>query len=244
MILARAYFGWDTGQFGLAFDVACHVGTLLAILVYFRRELQTMAASVPGMLARPMPEPARQIWLIAAGTMPIVIAGLLFSDVVESTMRTPQVAGVTLALGALAMMAAERLGARNRSEASLTVPEALGLGCAQAAAIVPGVSRSGVTIALAILLGLRRDSAARFSFLLGIPAILAAAGHAGLDVAKLGMGSGTTMLFAAGMLSSATVGYVTVKYFIRYLAGHSIDAFAWYRLALAASVMVWLMRHP
>lgn len=241
LILARAFFGWDS-EFGLAFDVACHVGTLLAILVYFRRDLLVMAASLPGMIRRPMPEPARRLWLILAGTVPIVIAGLTINDFVESTLRTPPVAAVALVLGSLAMFAAERVGTRTRGEATLTMGEGFTLGWAQAAALVPGVSRSGSTISVAMLLGLRREDAARFSFLLGVPAVLAAAAHEGMKVAKTGLGGDAATLFAAGVLSSAVIGYVTVKYFIRYLAGHSLRPFAWYRLAVAASVLVWLIR--
>ncbi len=241
LILARMFFGWDTEQFGLAFDVACHVGTLLAVAAYFRRELDVLARAVPDMARRPWTEPARQLWLIGAGTIPIVLVGLAFTDVIEVRLRTPAVAAMALGIGAGALMVAERVGSRSRTEASVTIPEAVALGFAQAAALVPGVSRSGATIALAVLLGLRRDAAARFTFLLGIPAIVAAAAHAGLDLVGRPLDVRVLSLFAVGIVTSAAVGYVTVKYFIRYVAGHSLDPFAWYRLALAACAGLWLV---
>lgn len=239
LILARTLFGWDLERLGLAFDVACHVGTLLAVVVYFRRELLAMAASLPSIFAPDPDPPARQARLIALGTLPIVVVGLTFGDFIEERLRTPEVAAVALAVGAFALLAAERAGTHRRDEGTLSPLEALAFGCAQSLALVPGVSRSGATIVLGLFLGLRRDAAARFSFLLGVPAILAAAGKAGLELSPELMTPGVGLTFAVGILSSAIVGYLTVKYFLRYLTSHSLAVFAWYRLALAAAVPIW-----
>jgi undecaprenyl-diphosphatase len=141
------------------------------------------------------------------------------------------------------MMVAERLGPRTRIETSLRWSDALLIGCAQAAALVPGMSRSGSTIAIAMFLGLRRDSAARFTFLLAIPATVAAASKEALEVAGMTLGRDVLVLFAVGITVSAVVGYITIKYFLRFLARHRLDVFAWYRLALAALTVVWLWRH-
>jgi undecaprenyl-diphosphatase len=111
---------------------------------------------------------------------------------------------------------------------------------AQAAALVPGVSRSGATIAAGMALGLRRDAAARFTFLMSIPAIVAAAAKEALELRGAALSSDAAAFFAVGMISSAVVGYVTVKYFIRFLAAHRLDVFAWYRIALAAVTFAWL----
>ena len=239
LILARAFFGFDGDQFGLAFDVACHVGTLIAVLIYFWRDILELIAAVPRLFdladAR-----AREIWLLVLGTVPAVVVGLLFKHVIEDRLRTPLVAAVTLALGSLLFFVAERSGAKTRTDRSLTMAEAFGIGCAQAVALVPGVSRSGATIATALLFGLRRPDAARFIFLLAIPAILGAAASEAPKLLKAGLG-GEAELFAIGVVTSAIVGYLAVKYFIRYLANHSLDAFAWYRLALAAATVVWLV---
>jgi undecaprenyl-diphosphatase len=139
----------------------------------------------------------------------------------------------------LGFFAAERVGAKRRNEESLTAAEGFWIGCAQAAALVPGVSRSGATITLALFLGLRRAEAARFTFLLGIPAILGAAVVELPDMLDQGVGAEGPVLFLIGIGSSAIVGYLAVKYFIRFLARHTLDVFGWYRLALASTVVVW-----
>lgn len=237
LILARAFFGWDGEAFGLAFDVACHLGTLAAVVFYFRNDLLAMLRAVPRLFSG---EPdARRIWLIGIGTVPAVVVGLLFADTIEHQLRTPAVTAWTLALGALGLLWVERLAPRWRDEHGVKPREALAIGVAQASALVPGVSRSGATITLGMLLGLRRDAAARFSFLLGVPAILAAAGKEGLALTRTGLTPADAQLFAVGMIASALVGYLTIKYFLRYLAAHRLDVFAYYRLALAAAVVAW-----
>ena len=269
LILARVFFGFDTDQFGLSFDVACHVGTLIAVLIYFRVEVARMIAAVPRAFgvgpakagvgpakaghyirnSAPAPrmvaiedrEP-RLIWLLIVGTIPAVIVGLLFGKAIEARMRTPGVAAVALAIGAILMFAAERSGRKTRDEMSLTMAEVFWIGCAQAVALIPGVSRSGATLTLALFLGLRRPEAARFIFLLAIPAILGAAAHEAPKMLNAGWGGDMATLFAIGVVSSAIVGFLAVKYFIRYLANHTLDVFAWYRLGLAAMVVIWIWR--
>jgi undecaprenyl-diphosphatase len=241
LILARAFFGLDADKFGLAFDVACHVGTLLAVVIYFWRDVAAMIAAVPRLADPQGTRGARLVWLLAIGTIPAVVVGALFAHVIEDRTRTPEVAMVTLALVGLLFFVAERVGAKTRGEESLKFSDAFWIGCAQAAALVPGVSRSGATITAALFLGLRRAEAARFVFLLSIPAILAAAGYE-LPQAVGAMQAGEGTLFAIGVVTSAVTGYLAVKYFIRYLANHSLDAFAWYRLALAAAAAVWLVQ--
>lgn len=258
LIFARMFFGFDGDKFGLAFDVATHIGTLLAAVAYFHKDLRALVLSLPHLFrpgrategdhvrierqdVRPGAEGARLIWLLVVGTLPAVALGLLINDGLEERLRTPGVAAAALAAGALAFLAAERLGAKRRNEESLTAAEAFWIGCAQAAAaLVPGVSRSGATITIALFFGLRRAEAARFTFLLGIPAIVGAAVLEFPDMLEQGLHSTGPMPFAVGIATSAVVGYLAVKYFIRFLARHSLDVFAWYRLALAGSVVVWL----
>lgn len=245
LILARAFFGWDTDRFGLPFDVACHIGTLIALLIYFRREIVQMLQAVPSVRRPGASVPARLVLLLVVGTLPVVAVGLAFNDWIENIVRdpavAPAVAAAALAVGAIVLLGVDRAGARERAEDSLTVMDALAIGAAQAAALVPGVSRSGATIAMGMFLGLRRDAAARFGFLLGIPAVIAASAHEALPVARDIQAPGMVQVFAVGMLVSGVVGYITVKYFIRYLAGHSLDVFAYYRLALAAATGLWLL---
>jgi undecaprenyl-diphosphatase len=240
LILARLFFGFDGDKFGLAFDVACHVGTLIAVLIYFRADIARLLGAVPRLFRQDDPD-AHLIWLLVVGTIPAVIAGLLFKNQIEEHLRTPAIAAATLAAGALLFFVADAAGDNRRSEGSLTLGEALLIGCAQAVALVPGVSRSGATITVALLLGLRRAEAARFIFLLAIPAILGAAASEAPKLVKAGLGD-TAPLFVIGVVSSAIVGYLAVKYFIRYLGNHSLAVFAWYRLALAAVTVLWLWR--
>jgi undecaprenyl-diphosphatase len=245
LILARAFFGWniDEGAFGLAFDVALHVGTLAAILIYFRRDLAEMLAAVPEALSanRGAGKVAR---LVVIGSIPMVIVGLLFADWLEANVRTPVVVAVTLTAGSVWMLAAERFGARTREEDALTAGGAMLVGVAQASALIPGMSRSGATISMAMLLGITREAAARFSFLLGIPAMGAAAAKEGVHLFKTGMTAHDAGLFLVGMITAGLVGFLTIKFLLKYLATHSLNVFAYYRLALAAGTVVWLVTRP
>jgi undecaprenyl-diphosphatase len=243
LILARAFFGWEMpAEAGLAFDVSLHVGTLGAILVFFRREIIGMMMSLPDALS-PTPGPsARLLRLIAVGTIPVVIVGLTLNDYIEDHLRRPEVAATALAVGAVLMLVAERVGRRTRTEETVTWIEALLIGTAQASALIPGVSRSGSTIAVGLLLGMRRDAAARFTFLLAIPAVFAAAGKEAVELRHIALSLGDLQQMVVGTLVSGCVGYLTIKYFLRFLAVNRLDVFAYYRLALAALTVVWIWR--
>lgn len=240
LILARAFFGWDPGRFGIAFDVACHVGTLLAVVAFFRADVAKLIAAAPGALAGRDGDWERQGRLIIAGTIPIVIVGGLFADVIEAQLRSPLVVAITLTLGGIGLLVAERLGRKTREARTLGYGEAVLIGIAQAAALAPGVSRSGATLTMGMLLHLERASAARFVFLMSLPAIVAAAVKEGLDVAEVGLGGLPVTLMAVGLVTSAMVGYITVAFFVRYLARHSLTVFAYYRFVLAAITVFWL----
>ncbi len=149
LILARAFFGWDPGRFGIAFDAACHVGTLLAVVAFFRAEVTSLVIAAPGALTGKDGEWERLGRLIIVGTIPIVIVGGLFGDVIEARVRTPLVVAVNLVIGAIGLMLAERVMSRQRDARSLGYGEALAIGIAQAAALAPGLSRSGSTLSVA-----------------------------------------------------------------------------------------------
>ena len=238
LILMRELFGWDAGAAEVAFDVACHLGTLLAVLVYFRRDVLALAAAVPRALAGGGGDDARTGRLILLATVPVVPLGLLLSGHIDR-LRGPAVVAAALAAGAIAMLWADRDRPGPRRASSLSVVEALALGCAQAAALVPGVSRSGAIITAALLLGLSRPEAARFAFLLGVPAIAGG----GLQAARMLGGDGLAAnapALLAGLVTSGVVGYLAVAGLLRYLSRHSLAAFAWYRLAVAAVLAVGL----
>ena len=239
LILIRHLFGWDAGSAEIAFDVACHLGTLVAVLVYFREDVVRLAVAAPAALAGRTGESAQAGRLIVVATVPIALTGWFFADVIEQ-LRQPAIAVVALALGALVMLAAERVGARSRPAESLSVLEAVGLGCAQAAALVPGVSRSGALITVAMLRGLTREAAARFAFLVGIPAIVGAGVRAAWTLDVGGMAE-YTMVLLVGFATSSVVGYLAVTGLLRYIAHHSLDLFACYRLVIAAALGFWLV---
>jgi len=241
LILARAFFGWDPGRFGIAFDAAVHVGTLLAVVVYFHSEVGRLIVAAPGALTGKDGDFERLGRLIIVGTIPIVIVGGLFGDIIEARIRTPLVVAVNLVIGAVGLMWAERLTRRHREPLTLGYGEALAIGIAQAAALAPGLSRSGLTLTVALFLGLQRGPAARFVFLMSLPAVFAVAVKEVLDLSEIGMAGVPVTILAVGLVTSAIVGYITVKFFVRYLASHSLDVFAHYRFALAAVTLLWLL---
>jgi undecaprenyl-diphosphatase len=226
LLLFRAWLGWEGESLGLAFDVACHLGTLLAVMVYFWPDLLGMLKAAPRLFG-PSRE-ARLARLIVIGTIPVAIVGALFADFIETQTRAPWVTVFTLSLGAVGLLAAERWGRHEREVDGIEPAHAFTFGLAQASALIPGVSRSGITITTGMLLGFRREAAARFSFLLGVPAILAAGAKEGLElVERGGLSSGDTAIFITGFASSAIVGYLTIKYFLRFLVGHRLDGFSY-----------------
>ena len=270
LILARDLFGWNLeDDFALAFDVACHVGTLAAVAAFFRADVRALAAAALRPAAwRTAGDPeARLLRAVAIATVPVVVVGVAAGDWITSTLRTPEVAAVSLAGGALAMLAAERIGRRPRTPQRASAPHpgprraddaraddaapddarpddapgwagSLVLGAAQAAALAPGVSRSGAVLVAAMLGGMRRARAARFAFLLGIPAIAGAGAKGMLDVAGGGVPPGGPTALAVGAVASGLVGYVAIAGFVRYVARHTLAPFAYYRIGLAAAVLL------
>jgi len=233
LILARWALGWDAGALGLPFDVACHLGTLAAVVWFFRADLGAMVRAVPAAFAAPLTPDARRIWLLVAATIPVVIVGLTLKDSIDAV-RDPRVVAYTLILGAGLLFLVERLGPRTGSEATLTLAGAVAIGVAQSCALVPGVSRSGATITAGMLLGMSRPAAARFGFLIGVPAIAGAGAAEMLELRHVALTATDLQVFAVGFLSSAIVGYLTVNFLLKYLVSHRLDVFAWYRLVIAA----------
>jgi undecaprenyl-diphosphatase len=240
LILARAFFGWDPGRFGIPFDAACHVGTLLAVVAFFRADVARLIAAAPGALSGRDGEDERLGRLIVIGTIPIVIVGGLFGDVIEARVRTPLIVAINLVIGGAGLLWVERIGRQDRDARSLGYGEAFAIGVAQAAALAPGLSRSGSTLIVSMFQGLKRESAARFVFLMSLPAVLAVAVKEIYELSKIGFAGVPVTMMAVGLVVSAVVGYVTVKFFLRYLASHSLAVFAYYRFALAAVTFVWL----
>lgn len=215
---------------GLTFDVALHFGTLLALLIYFHKDIRLL---VLGLLGKNNYQ--RLAWLLAAATIPAVITGIVLENAAESVFRSPSLVAVNLMVVAVFMLVAERVARRYHHPAQLkqvSLRQALLIGTAQAAAIVPGVSRSGSTITTGLFLGLDRVAATRFSFLLGIPITTGAIVKVILDNDALKQASDETGLFAVGVASALVSGLFAIRFLLRYLAKHTLSVFAYYRIGL------------
>lgn len=232
LALAPWLFGWRDQ--GLAFDIALHFGTLLGVLVYFAKDWWHILA---GALGRPPegPEeaqvPRHMLWMLAAGTVPVGVAGLLLKNAAETVFRTPWVIGTMLILVGLLMAWAERSARFSRQIRDITWTDALAVGAAQALAVVPGTSRSGITLVAGLFRGLDRASAARFSFLLGTPAIAAAAADAFLDLHRAGgIPPGERAVFFTAMAISAATGCAVIAWLLRFLRHRTLQFFVAYRV--------------
>ncbi len=224
---------------GLAFDVAVHVGTLAAVVLYFRRELYAMAREWVGSLTgRGLTPEARLAWVVLLGTVPVGLAGLLAKEVIETQLRSPLVIATTTIGFGLLLWWADAWGRGRRGEYSLGWKDALLIGVAQAVALIPGTSRSGITMTAGLALGLTRQAAARFSFLLSIPVIILAGGLETLDLAR-SPGAVHWGVLALGSLLSWLSAYLCIVWFLKLLERIGMWPFAVYRLVLG--VGLWVM---
>lgn len=230
----------------LTFDVGLHLGTLVAVVGYFWRDWTGIGGAVLRDLAdegvairRWRPRARLGLWLVL-GTIPAVVVGLLFGDWIDENARAPWVVGVMLIAFGVVLGVADRWGGTVASILHMTPGRAVTVGVAQAAALIPGVSRSGATIAAARGLGFERDSAARFSFLLSAPVIL---GAGSLQMAQA-IGGDEVILWGpllAGAATSAIVGALVIRVFLGFLRSRTLAVFVWYRIALGVGVLaaVW-----
>ncbi|MCH7821353.1 MAG: undecaprenyl-diphosphate phosphatase [Proteobacteria bacterium] len=239
LVLVPSALGWSDQ--GLAFDVAVHFGSLGALLVFFRRDIVSLLrGGIQVLGAKVETIEARMALGIALGTIPAAIAGLMLADWIEANLRSPSVIVYTLSGYAVLMILADRLGKRTRAIATIRISDALLIGLAQALALVPGTSRSGVTITAAMALGFDRQDAARFSFLLAVPVILLASAYelAGLLSADVPVAWGRLGIAA---LISGVVAYLSIEFFMRFVNRIGLLPFAIYRLALAAVILYVLI---
>lgn len=225
---------------GLAFDVAVHFGSLLAVVVFFRDDIAGLLRGGVQLLGGDTRSPQAYMALaIGLGTIPAAAAGLLFASWIEVNLRDPSVIVYTLAGYGMLMAVADRFARRDRSMTDVRIRDALVIGVAQALALVPGTSRSGITITAGRLLGFERQDAARFSFLLSAPVILLATVYKGgelvLSDASVAWGE-----LALGVLVSAVVAYLSIEIFMRFVTRIGLAPFAIYRLALAG-LIAWML---
>jgi undecaprenyl-diphosphatase len=237
LILVPWFMGWPDP--GATFDVALHFGTLIALLLYFRHEWLGLATSGIGWLRGDRTNPTGRLAIyIVLATIPGAILGALFQRQIESTLRSPLIISFTLVGLALLLVYAEKIGKQTTDIKHITLPDSLTVGFAQALALVPGVSRSGITITAGLFRGMTRATAARFSFFLSTPIIAGAVAKKFLDLFKEGLPSGATTPFVAGILVSGIVGYLSISFLIRYLSTHNTYVFIYYRIALGILVLL------
>lgn len=246
LIAVPALLGWnDPFIESLAFSVMLHLATLLALLLYFRADwVRLIPAWFASLRERSIgADPDRRLaWLLVVSTVPAVIVGVLLNDLIEGAFREPRLVAVTLVIGGAILWLADRVGRRTERVDGLSFGGAFGIGAAQALALVPGISRSGISISAGLFAGLDRESAARFSFLMAAPITAGAGawearrlvtGEAGVDV-PLGA-------FLAGMAAAVVAGLVAISVLLRYLRSHPTTVFVVYRVVLAAVILVaWL----
>ncbi len=236
LILLPRLFGWEDQ--GLAFDVAVHVGTLFAVVAYFRHDiLRLLGAWLQSCEHRQMTADAELVWFVLLGSVPLALAGLLFHDLIEVYLRSPLIiASTTIGFG-IVLGIADLRGKKLRSEESLEYFDIVWIGLAQVLALIPGTSRSGITMTAALALGLTRSAAARFSFLLSIPAILMAGGYESLKlfqqsapVAWDGLLLGTGVAFLSA--------YVCIRFFMLLIERIGMLPFVVYRLGLGIFLLL------
>jgi undecaprenyl-diphosphatase len=234
--IVPAFLGWEDP--GAAFTAVTQLGTMAAVLLYFREDLWRITTT----WLRSLREPelrgtldARMGWYIGLGTIPIAIFGLAFSDQIEEGARSLYLIGTTLIVLGLLLLLAEKLATHDRPLERITRRDAIVIGFAQALALVPGVSRSGATLTAGLFLGFDRTSAARYSFLLSVPAVVLS----GLfELRKIGDEGGAGFLpTAIATLLAFLVGYATIAFLLRWLTSHSTAIFVAYRVALGALVL-------
>ena len=245
LVLLEDALNVDQDTFGLTFDAAIHLGTLLSILFLLRAEILRLAT---GWLRSLRPtrsgetnDDARLAWLILLGTAPAAVLGVLLENTIEDALRKPAVVASMLIAFAAVLALAERLGAKKRPMTQLGVPGALFIGFAQAVALVPGVSRSGITISAGLFAGLERRQAAIFAFLLSAP-VVAGAGlkqaYDVLDEARAGVLDASDLgFFAVGFVLAALSGAVAIAFLLRFLQRNPLYVFVWYRVALGLTII-------
>jgi undecaprenyl-diphosphatase len=242
LVLVPFLLGWVIPEDqNFAFDVLVQMGTILAVIIYFRKDLWAIIqAFVQAVFkGRPFGNPQANLgWYIILATIPAGLAGLLLKSKVEAAFNSPVVTALFLFVTAFLLFLSEWIGKRTRSLEKITWKDALWIGCAQAISIFPGISRSGSTIAGGLSRNFERQSAARFSFLMSIPIMLAAGLVAMLDLLKIPNLSSFLPIIAAGFLAAAVVGYLSIHWLLSYLAHHSLRSFAFYCCAIASVTLL------
>lgn len=231
LILFPWFFGWTGDVNTLTFDVALHAGTLLALIICFWKDWINIFVNE-----------RRLLLVLFVGTLPAGVSGILFNDIIEGALRSPVIIASALVVIGIVMLISER-ARKGRDLKNMNLIDALVIGIAQAIALIPGVSRSGITISAGLFRGLEREASARFSFLLSTPAILGATVVEGRKLVA-NAGSYDMQLFALGFITSAITGFFAIKFLLYFFKRHPLNIFVYYRFILAAIIIggIWLRR--
>jgi len=235
LILLPIIAGWQDQ--GLSFDVAVHVGTLSAVVFYFRHTLTTLIKDwLSSVNQRKMVGDSRLAWAVLLGTIPVGLAGLLLGDLIETQLRSPLVIAVTTILFGLMLGWADWMGKQHRDEHHLGMSDILFIGIAQAIALIPGTSRSGITITAGLLLGLSREAAAKFSFLLSIPVIVLAGGLKTIELIQADLTTDWSAIITGTVLSALSA-YLCIHLFLKMIEKIGMWPFVIYRLVLGVILL-------
>lgn len=239
LLLMPWLLGWK--PLGLTFDVLVHGGTLAAVIIYFIKDWKDLSHQSMKEFINQSTQQSRLLGALIVGTLPAVLVGWLLEGVIVTYLRIPEVTVVTLSGFGLVLWWADQRSSQHRDLNGIGLRDGLLVGMAQALALVPGVSRSGVTISAALLLGLSRADSARFSFLLGTPILLAATLRSLYQLGQAGIGAELPVLpVVIGVVFSLSSGYLCIRFFLRFLQTHTYRPFVVYRLGLAAFILLLL----
>ena len=228
LIIFEKIFGISQTEFGLAFDASLHLGTLLAIFLFFYKDYLKIFNFKNALFVK-----------LAVGTFPAVFFGLILETQIETTFRQTWIVGLSLILFSFVFILAEKLGRQIKNKEKTTIVDSLAVGLFQSLALIPGISRSGSTISAGLFLGLKREEAAKFAFILAGPVIAGAGLKKFFEVLTVQhFGSTDLSFFIVGIISSAIFGYLTIKYFLKYLSTKTLYPFVIYRIVLGLILLV------
>ncbi len=226
LIIIPALFGWKGTVDTLTFDVALHLGTLMSVLIFFARDWLNIIKNE-----------RRLLFYIGIATIPAGIAGVSFERLVEENLRSPVIISISLVVIGIVMWFSDKKGSRKKVLNDVSLLDAMIIGIAQAIALIPGVSRSGITISTALFLGLKREDSARFSFLLSTPVIL---GATIFELRKLSTMDADLNIFFSGVITSFLAGIFAINFLLRFLKDHGLEIFVYYRFLLA-TLLIFLI---
>jgi len=242
LILVPWFFKWP--ESGLTFDVALHLGTFIALAAYFRQDIvELVTAFFAALSTRSLDTPAKRLpFLIIAATVPAAIVGKSFEHLFEEMFRAkPLLIALFMIVFGLVLGVVDRVGRKRDGMGDLQPRSAIIIGLFQCLALIPGVSRSGITITAGLMLGFTRESAARFSFLMSLPIVAGAALLKSLHLVKHGIPAGEAMPMLVGIVVSAVTGYISVVFLLRFVQKRSLAPFVWYRVIVGGVAIAAIM---